>query len=199
MKRWPLLALGTILALPGLAGCAAGASAGVTAPPRTQVELLPVDEAASHRLQQQGVTFRLPAGEIILRQQMRDFYGNIQRDSHGAELTVPWALGQKPLAPPADVISVTNPGMDARGIPCVVISLNDDGAAKLGPPGGGTATGAAGIASAPGTTAPGRLAVVIDSRVRAVLPLVRPANNRLSFECSYREALEIEAMFATGR
>ena len=31
-----------------------------------------------------------------------------------------------------------------------------------------------------------------------VLHAARPAKNQLSFECSYREALEIEAMFSPG-
>ena len=190
MKRWPLLALGLLLALPGVAGCGSSAAVTITLP-RPLVELLPIDEAASRRLQQEGVTFHLPAGEIILRPQMRDYFGNIQRDMRGNELTVPWALGQEPLVPPADVVSVTNPGTDAQGKPSVVIRLNDDGAARLGHSGGsGTATG--------GGASPPRLAVVIDSKVRAVLPAVRPPADQLSFECSYPEALEIEAMFANG-
>ena len=199
MKSVLVPALGLVLLLPGLSGCgdSAGASGSagivtVASTPKPPLELLPVDEELSRKAQATGAAIpRPPAGEVVLRQLKRDAAGNVQRDFHGAELSTAWVLKQDSIITPEDVSSVTNPGTDSQGRPYVAIKLTDGAAQKLA-----SAPGQNGAGGQPAGTQH-RIAVIIDSEVKAVLPLSGAVDNgKIIFNCTAREALDIETMFS---
>lgn len=177
--------LALLAALPGCGGAQAGTNPAAGRSPSLEVRGVDLERS---RLAQAGQldARTLPPERSWYNQLRRDEAGNIQRDHSGKPLVIPWIVDSAPMLELEDLSSVSNPGTDNSGRPCVVLGLNPGGQQKL-------EQAIAGGAFTPGGA---QVAIMAGSEVVAVVPLPADSASGIVFNVSAPQALRFESTYS---